>query len=34
MGRFAGHNVVADLIGLPTIALRIGWYVTVLDLGS
>jgi len=34
MGRFAGHNVVADLFGQPALALHIGWYVTVLDLGS
>lgn len=34
MGRFAGHNVVADLCGAPMLALRIDWYVTVLDLGS
>ena len=34
MGRFAGHNVVADLFGRPMIALRIDWYVTVLDLGT
>jgi NADH dehydrogenase len=34
MGRFAGHNVVADLFSLPIIALRIDWYVTVLDLGT
>jgi NADH:quinone reductase (non-electrogenic) len=33
MGRFAGHNVVCDLFGLPMLPLRIGWYVTVLDLG-
>jgi NADH:ubiquinone reductase (H+-translocating) len=33
MGRFAGHNVVADLFGLPMLPLRIDWYVTVLDLG-
>ena len=33
MGRFAGHNVVADLFGLPMLPLHIGWYVTVLDLG-
>jgi NADH dehydrogenase len=33
MGRFAGHNVVCDLLGLPLLPLRIGWYVTVLDLG-
>ena len=34
MGRFAGHNVVADLLARPMLALRIDWYVTVLDLGS
>ncbi|MBH5392090.1 NAD(P)/FAD-dependent oxidoreductase [Bradyrhizobium diversitatis] len=34
MGRFAGHNVVADLVGLPMLPLRIDWYVTVLDLGA
>jgi len=34
MGRFAGHNVVADLLGRPMIPLRIDWYVTVLDLGT
>ncbi|MDF0578704.1 NAD(P)/FAD-dependent oxidoreductase [Bradyrhizobium yuanmingense] len=34
MGRFAGHNVVADLVGLPMLPLRIDWYVTVLDLGG
>jgi NADH dehydrogenase len=34
MGRFAGHNVVCDLFGLPMLALRIPWYVTVLDLGA
>ena len=34
MGRFAGHNVVADLYARPMIPLRIDWYVTVLDLGS
>lgn len=33
MGRFAGHNVVCDLLGLPPLPLRIDWYVTVLDLG-
>ena len=33
MGRFAGHNVVADLFGLPMLSLNIDWYVTVLDLG-
>ncbi|MGW1425068.1 NAD(P)/FAD-dependent oxidoreductase [Bradyrhizobium manausense] len=34
MGRFAGHNVVADLAGRPMLPLRIDWYVTVLDLGG
>ena len=34
MGRFAGHNVVADLLGAPMLPLNIDWYVTVLELGS
>jgi NADH dehydrogenase len=34
MGRFAGNNVVADLLGQPMLPLDIDWYVTVLDLGS
>jgi NADH dehydrogenase len=33
MGRYAGYNVVGDLLGAPLLALRIPWYVTVLDLG-
>jgi NADH:ubiquinone reductase (H+-translocating) len=33
MGRFAGYNVISDLLGQPMLALRIPWYVTVLDLG-
>jgi NADH dehydrogenase len=33
MGRYAGYNVVGDLLGEPILALRIPWYVTVLDLG-
>ncbi len=33
MGRFAGHNAVADLVEQPMLPLRIDWYVTVLDLG-
>jgi len=33
MGRFAGYNVISDLLGEPMLALRIPWYVTVLDLG-
>ncbi len=33
MGRFAGHNVVCDLLGLPMLPLEIGWYTTILDLG-
>jgi NADH:ubiquinone reductase (H+-translocating) len=34
MGRFAGHNVAADLFGQPMLPLNIDWYVTVLDLGN
>ena len=34
MGRFAGHNVVADLFDQPMLPLNIDWYVTVLDLGA
>jgi NADH dehydrogenase len=34
MGRFAGHNVVADLFGKSMLPLNIDWYVTVLDLGA
>jgi NADH dehydrogenase len=34
MGRFAGHNVIADLLGQPMLPLHIDWYVTVLDLGA
>ncbi|OBF52979.1 NADH dehydrogenase [Mycobacterium sp. 852002-53434_SCH5985345] len=33
MGRYAGYNVISDLFGEPLLALRIPWYVTVLDLG-
>ncbi|WP_336880137.1 NAD(P)/FAD-dependent oxidoreductase [Rhodococcus globerulus] len=33
MGRYAGYNVIGDLLGNPMLALRIPWYVTVLDLG-
>jgi NADH dehydrogenase FAD-containing subunit len=33
MGRYAGYNVISDLFGEPMLALRIPWYVTVLDLG-
>jgi NADH:quinone reductase (non-electrogenic) len=33
MGRYAGYNVVSDLLDEPMLALRIPWYVTVLDLG-
>jgi NADH dehydrogenase len=33
MGRFAGHNVVCDLFGLPMLPLHIERYVTALDLG-
>lgn len=34
MGRYAGHNVVADMFDEPMIPLNIDWYVTVLDLGA
>lgn len=34
MGRYAGHNVVCDLLGLPLLPLELRWYVTVLDLGE
>ncbi|BBZ44143.1 NADH dehydrogenase [Mycobacterium parmense] len=34
MGRYAGYNVIGDLCGEPMLALRIPWYVTVLDLGA
>lgn len=33
MGRYAGHNVVCDLLGLDMLPLRIDWYTTILDLG-
>jgi NADH dehydrogenase len=33
MGRFAGHNAVADLLGEEMLALRIPHYGTCLDLG-
>jgi NADH dehydrogenase len=33
MGRYAGYNVISDLLGQPMLPLRIPWYVTVLDLG-
>ncbi len=33
MGRYAGYNVVSDLLGDAMLSLRIPWYVTVLDLG-
>jgi hypothetical protein len=33
-GRFAGYNVVCDLLGEPMLPLHIDYYVTVLDLGS
>jgi NADH dehydrogenase len=34
MGRYAGHNVMAELFGEPLLPLHIDWYVTVLDLGA
>jgi NADH:ubiquinone reductase (H+-translocating) len=33
MGRYAGYNVISDLLNEPMLGLRIPWYVTVLDLG-
>ena len=33
MGRYAGHNAAADLLGKPLLPLHIGWYTTILDLG-
>jgi NADH dehydrogenase len=33
MGRYAGYNVISDLLGAPLLPLRIPWYATVLDLG-
>jgi NADH dehydrogenase len=33
MGRFAGRNVVCDLVELPMLPLRIDWYSTIFDLG-
>jgi NADH:ubiquinone reductase (H+-translocating) len=34
MGRYAGFNVISDLFDEQMLALRIPWYVTVLDLGA
>jgi NADH:ubiquinone reductase (H+-translocating) len=34
MGRFAGHNVVCDLLGEPMLPLSVAWYSTILDLGA
>ncbi|MFJ7792768.1 NAD(P)/FAD-dependent oxidoreductase [Pseudomonas sp. NPDC096950] len=34
MGRFAGHNVAADLVGVPTLEYRQPFYATCLDLGE
>lgn len=34
MGRYAGHNVAADLLGLPTLNYRQPFYATCLDLGG
>lgn len=33
MGRCAGYNVISDLMDKPMLALRIPWYVMILDLG-
>jgi NADH dehydrogenase len=34
MGRFAGHNVAADLLEVPTLEYRQPFYATCLDLGE
>ena len=34
MGRLAGHNVAASVLGEPMLPLSIGWYTTILDLGA
>jgi len=34
MGRYAGHNVAADLLGLSPLSYQQAFYVTCLDLGS
>lgn len=34
MGRYAGYNVIGDLLGEPMLPLRIPWYTTILDLGA
>ncbi|KAA0997667.1 NAD(P)/FAD-dependent oxidoreductase [Paraburkholderia panacisoli] len=34
MGQFGGHNVAADLIGVPTLAYRQPFYATCVDLGE
>lgn len=34
MGRFGGHNAVADLLGVPTLEYRQHFYATCLDLGE
>lgn len=33
MGRYAGHNVAADILGKALLPLHIDWYTTILDLG-
>jgi NADH dehydrogenase len=33
MGRFAGHNVVCDLLAQPMLPLKVDWHTTILDLG-
>ncbi|MEE2058840.1 NAD(P)/FAD-dependent oxidoreductase [Rhodococcus artemisiae] len=34
MGRYAGYNVIGDLLEEPMMPLRIPWYTTILDLGA
>jgi NADH dehydrogenase len=34
MGQFGGHNVAADLLGVPTLTYRQPFYATCVDLGE
>ena len=34
MDRFAGYDVLGDLLRKPMLPLEIDWYVTCLDLGA
>lgn len=33
MGRYAGHNAAADLLGAALLPLNVDWYTTIVDLG-